>query len=74
MESASPEYMEYMALGGTGNYGFLPFDNALFYDEKLDDDSYDHQLIEDLFSSLVKHKYSKLHAKRMGPPLSRIDT
>ena len=43
-----------------------PFENVIFYEEPLDEESYDHELIEELFNAQRKIRVSK--DKRDGSP------
>lgn len=56
----------------TGNllHQISPFENILFYDELLDDDNYNYELIEEMFNPKKKIKISKDKAAA----ISRINT
>jgi len=62
------------------HHGFIsPFENVIFYEEPIEEDAYDYQLIEDLFNPQRKIKISKspqdrLRGRSLGHGVSRIET
>lgn len=67
-EGKDQSFIERLEFNPSGMQGaqVMPFDNAQFYDEILEDDAYDEDLIEEMFTSKKRIKICKETAANKG--------